>query len=181
VSSCEPCLDAVPAYLQGSFALTLQRDGEDARDIGNVVIGTLQDEVETFFGCPADGSEMEGQTAYQVRSTVNLIVSADEITCENLLMWLQGPMVNVPGGQRILLSQVLRRDPFRAVATRDLCNGAFLSIVLHRAFIVTPVDILFQSGVISANQFTLRATRDPNNPTHPYGYLELSPSDCALS
>lgn len=175
------CTEDVPAYINGSFTLTVQREGESPRDIGNVVVGTFQDEVDTFFGCPADGSEPTGQTAYQVRSSVNLIVSADEVTCQNLLLWLQGPSVNVAGGTRILLDQVIRRDPFRVVATRDLCNGSTLEIVLHRAFLVTPVDILFQSGAISGNQFTFRATRDPLFPTYPYGYVEIVPSDCPQS
>lgn len=180
-AECQPCTETVPAYINGSFVLTLQREGEEPRDIGNVVVGTLQDEVDTFIGCPADGSELTGQTVYQVRNSVNLIVSADEITCENLRLWLQGPATNVPGGQRILLDQVIRRDPFRAVASKDLCNGSYLEIVLHRAFIVTPIDVLFQSGAISGNQFTLRATRDPFFPSHPYGYVEIVPGDCDSS
>lgn len=180
-AECQPCEEGIPAYINGSFTLTLERFGEDPRDIGNVVVGTFQDELDTFIGCPADGSEPTGQTVYQVRNSVNLIVSADEITCQNLLVYLQGPAVNVPGGNRILLDQVLRRDPFRAVASRALCNGSSIEIVLHRAFIVTPIDILFQSGAITGAQFTLRATRDPTYPTHPYGFVDIIPGDCDLS
>lgn len=175
------CLEAIPAYLQGSFMLTLQHGDGEPRDIGNIVVGTFQDEGETFIGTLADGSDPDQQSAYFVRQSVNLIVTADEITCENLHLWLEGDIVNIPGGQRIELEHVIPRRHFRAVATRDLCDGASLSIILHRAVIVTTSDLLFQSGAITGNQFTLRALRDSNFPDNPYGFVELSPSDCQVS
>ena len=178
MAECEPCTEEVPAYLQGSFTLTLQREGDEPRDIGNIVVGTFQDEGETFFGTLADGSDPTQQSAFFVRQSVNLIVTADEITCENLRLWLEGDIVNIPGGQQIMLEHVIARDHYRAVASRDLCDGSSISIILHRVAIVTTSDLLFQSAAITGNQFTLRALRDANYPDNPYGYVELVPSDC---
>ncbi len=178
---CQDCAQDAPAYLQGSFSLTLQRDGEEPRDIGNIVVGTFQDEGETFIGTLADGSDPDQQSAFFVRQSVNLIVTADEITCQNLHLWLEGEIVNLVGSQMIQLEHVIARTHFRAVATRDLCNGSFLSIVLHRVAIVTTSDLLFQSAAITGNQFTLRALRDAGYPENPYGYIEISPGDCELS
>lgn len=179
---CTDCTEEIPNYIAGSFTLFLLREGEETyRDIGNVVVGTFQDEIETFIGAPADGSLLDVQNVYQIRHAVNLIVTADEITCENLRLFLQGPAVNIPGGNRILLDHVQRRDIFQAIAERDLCNGTFLQIVLHRVSVVTPTDVLFQQATILGNQFTLRALRDPNNTDHPFGYWEIVPGDCAVS
>ena len=178
---CQDCAQDVPPYLQGSFSLTLQAPGDEPRDIGNIVVGTFQDEGETFFGTLADGSDPDQQSAYFVRQSVNLIVTADEITCENLRLWLEGEMANVPGGQRIRLEHVIARTPFRAVASRDLCDGSNISIILHRVFVVTTSDLLFQSSAITGNQFTLRAMRDAGYPESPYGYIEVTPGNCELS
>lgn len=178
---CQDCSELLPAYLQGSFTLTLQDGDGEPRDIGNIVVGTFQDEGETFIGTAADGSEPEQQSAYFVRQSVNLIVTADEITCENLRLWLEGEMVNMVDGQRIRLEHVIARRHFRAVATRDLCDGSSISIVLHRVAIVTTSDLLFQSAAITGNQFTLRALRHSGFPENPYGYIELVPGDCELS
>lgn len=169
------------AYLTGAFDLTLQRTDQEPRNIGNVVIGTMQDEVETFYGCPADGSDPDGVTAYQIRHAFNLIVSADEITCENLRAWLETPVTNIPGGQRLSLEMILEKSPFRAVATQTLCDGTDISIVLHRVFITTPLDLLFQSGAITGNQFTLRAVRDYAYPTNPFGYIDVTDGGCSTS
>lgn len=178
---CQDCTELLPAYLQGSFTLTLQDGDDEPRNIGNIVVGTFQDEGETFIGTLADGSEPEQQSAYFVRQSVNLIVTADEITCQNLHLWLEGDIVNVAGGQRIELEHVIARRHFRAVASRDLCDGSSLSIVLHRVAIVTTSDLLFQSAAITGNQFTLRALRHSGFPGNPYGYVEISPGDCELS
>lgn len=172
---------SIPPLLSGAFDLTLQREGEAARNIGNVVIGTLQDSLETFFGAPADGSQAWGQNAYSIRESINLIVSADEITCENLRLWLETPVVNVAGGQELLFEHILERSAFRAVATKELCDGTEIEIVLHRVFLMTPLDLLFQSGAITGNQFTLRAMRDPDYPTNPFGKIFIANGDCASS
>ncbi len=134
-----------------------------------------------YHGTLADGSDPDQQSAFFVRQSVNLIVTADEITCQNLHLWLEGEIVNLVGSQMIQLEHVIARTHFRAVATRDLCNGSFLSIVLHRVAIVTTSDLLFQSAAITGNQFTLRALRDAGYPENPYGYIEISPGDCELS
>lgn len=176
-----PCTESIPAYLSGAFTLYLQREGGAPRNIGNIVVGNLQEQIETFIGTTADGSDPNQQTVIQVRQAVNLIATADEIVCENLRDWLQSTPANITGGQRLPFTHVEQKTVFRAIAEIDLCNGTSLQIVIHRCSIVSAFDLLFQPGSITGNQFTLQALRDSTHPTNPYGYLEIVPGGCSLS
>lgn len=174
------CSEDVPALSVGVFRLWLERDGEPARDVGNVVVGNLREAVESFEGCPADASELDRRTAYQVRSAVEIVCQLDEFTCENLLDWLTGPAVNVAAGTRFYLQAVQRKALYRMTLRKSLCDSE-LSVVIHRAYIASELDLLFSVDAFSGQQLVFRALRDPSHPTNPYGYVELTPAHCGTS
>lgn len=174
--SCAPCTEPSPAYSVGVFRLEVRRDDEPARDVGNVVVGTIREIIERFEGCPANATVIDRRLAYQVRQAIEVVAQMDELTCENFRDWLVGPAVNVVAGTQIQLQAVQASPIFRLVLRHEICEGTTLSLVIHRAYIVSELDVLFSSEAFSGQQLVFRALRDPDHPTNLYGYLEITGS-----
>lgn len=174
------CSEDVPNVSVGTFRLFLERDGEPARDVGNVVVANLRENIETFEGAPANWTMRDRRSAYQIRNWIELVCQLDEFTCENLRDWLTGPAVNVAHGTRMLLQAVQAKPIYRLTFSKDFCGGV-LSVVIHRAYIVSELDVLFAADAFSGQQLVFRALRDPDFPTHPYGYVEITPGQCGTS
>lgn len=175
------CSEEALPFLRGTFDLFLTAEGEAERSVGNVRIGTIQEDLDVFEGFPPDGSEPSDRNTYFSRRSMTILVTADHFTCQNLALWLEAEPVNVPGGFRLNLEACGQRRNVRALLERDLCNGTILQLVLHRTQVVTPADFLLTQDSITAAQFSLRALRDSSRPADPYGYVQLVPGDCASS
>ena len=175
------CSEETPELLRGSFDLFLTPEGETEHNVGNVRLGTFQERLTTFEGFPPDGSLPDDRETIYQRESVSLVVTADHMTCRNLGLWLEASPVNVLGGFRLNLDAFGTRTNIRVLLQREMCSGTRLDIVLHRAQIVSPSDLLFTPDSLTVQQFTLRALRDSSRPSDPYGYFQLVPGDCAVS
>ena len=176
-----PCTEQALPLLKGTFDFFVEGEDGGVRDIGNVLMGTFQEAIETFEGFPADGSDRLNRYVYAVRQSIGFAVTTDHVTCRNLVMFLNSSPANTIGGVRIPLDFAHRRENFRATLEQETCDGALLRIVIHRAQVVTPLDLLLSDNAFTAIQFTMRALRDASRDSDPYGYLELLPGDCEVS
>lgn len=147
--------------------------------VGNIVTGDFVDIIEYFDTFNPLGLVQEPQSV-GVRSGLRLSFATDDITCRNLQWMFSQDATLVAGSDRIGLDVIVPNKIFRATLEHTMPCGHMITVRLHRAAVISPLNYLFAPSTVHTLDFQLRAHPDDAE-TNVFGYWDITPNACALS
>jgi hypothetical protein len=152
--------------------------GEDVL-VGNIVTGTFDDDGETFDAFEPLGGDNEPIEVF-ARLGVRLSFTTDEIACQNLLRMFGESATASGAGDRLGLDPTVRRALYRVTLEHEMPCGTTIEVRFHRASIVSRGTYLFSPDTIHGLPFEIKSLPSDDE-TNPFGYIEITPGNCAVS
>lgn len=177
----EPDVHNYSVHTFDLYLAEIDADGDVGEDVlvGNIVTGTLDDQGEPFDAFDALGTINEPFEAF-ARIGVSLLFTTDEITCQNLLRLYGDIAIAAGASDRIPFNATVRRKVWQVTLEHEMPCGALIQVRFHRACVVNRGSYLFSPDTIHGLAFDLRSF-PKDDEDHPFGYMDVTPGNCATS